>query len=236
MRQTKKTSNPPTRPHTSRCGCWGPALHRTPPIPLQPLYAPPSEPPSTIAPFTRQGTLQSDPSQCRVAVPTSAVVGDDLFRLPFSPSSGCYDATQAVTWDLRAGAHVKLLGGPYEGDVGTVVARDEEGHYRIRFADSVNPELNMMRRPFSLWLGGWWVGTLAEGRTVCPGAPLPFLNVTPEEFDGVREAKQRQVRSAIDAGKYARMLKAGVPREAVEARMKADGVTVALPPDSPGAE
>lgn len=48
-----------------------------------------------------------------------------------------------AVWDLRVGSRLRLSGGPYAGDVGTVVAKSEEGHYRLRFADSVHPDFKV---------------------------------------------------------------------------------------------
>ena len=49
-----------------------------------------------------------------------------------------------MVWDLRLGGRVRLTGGPYAGDVGTVVAKSGPGHYRLRFADSVHPDFKVM--------------------------------------------------------------------------------------------
>eukprot|EP00927_Polykrikos_kofoidii_P029004 TRINITY_DN25152_c0_g3_i1.p1 TRINITY_DN25152_c0_g3~~TRINITY_DN25152_c0_g3_i1.p1 ORF type:complete len:437 (-),score=74.65 TRINITY_DN25152_c0_g3_i1:477-1787(-) len=163
-------------------------------------------------------------------VPAGAVIGEDIFQIPFCPKTGRRrDGKESATWDLRVGAHVKLLAGPYKDDVGIVMERSPEGHYRMRFEDSVNPTLRMMRKPFSLWLGRWWIVESAKGLTVCPGAPVPFINVSQEEFDSVRSANQAEVSAAVDRGKYARMLKAGLPPHVVEMQMTRDGVPGPLP-------
>lgn len=161
------------------------------------------------------------------AVPPAAVVEPDVFRIPFSPD-GQPSAGETSLWDLRVGAKVRLTGGPYEGDVGRVVEKNGDGHYRVQFKDSIHPELKMRRKNFSLWLGCWWVADTIAGRALCPGASVPLVNVSDEEFAAVRAAKRAQDRSrahkAGDLAQYAQMLKAGVPLPAVEAKMGRDGV------------
>merc|ERR1719198_2794168 len=52
-----------------------------------------------------------------------SVIEEDVYWVPFDsqgdPSGG------KLMWDLRQGARVKLTGGPYEGDIGEVVAKSE---------------------------------------------------------------------------------------------------------------
>ena len=52
------------------------------------------------------------------------------------------------------GKLVRLTGGPYEGDIGRVVEKNQSGDYRIRFTESIEPRFGN-RRPFSL---GWDTG------------------------------------------------------------------------------
>lgn len=104
-----------------------------------------------------------------------SVIEEDVYWVPFDsqgdPSGG------KLMWDLRQGARVKLTGGPYEGDVGEVVAKSETGDYRLRFADSMHPVFGK-RRPFSLWLGSWWIEEATHGRGIGgPVGRLPFVNV-----------------------------------------------------------
>lgn len=75
---------------------------------------------------------------------------------------------------------MKLTGGPYDGDVGRVMEKSALGHYRFRFEDSVHPMFNVKRRPFSLWLGSWWLQEATTGFGIVPGGMIPFVNV-PED-------------------------------------------------------
>merc|ERR1712070_1093191 len=81
-------------------------------------------------------------------------------------------------WDLRVGQRLRLTGGPYEGDVGTVMEK-AHGHYRIRFADSLNTTFNVKRRPFSLWLGSWWLQQATHGLGLTPGGKIPLVSLPP---------------------------------------------------------
>lgn len=114
------------------------------------------------------------------SLPDGALIEEDILSVPFDAESGEPSASGTL-WDLRLGKRVRLTGGPYEGDVGTVVEKSAEGHYRIRFVDSINPQLQMKRRPFSLWLGNWWLEQAARGYGIVPGGRIPFVNAPDEE-------------------------------------------------------
>eukprot|EP00854_Cymbomonas_tetramitiformis_P020999 gene20999-25196_t len=82
----------------------------------------------------------SFPGQDYVHVPEvapDAKLQQDVFLVPFDEFG---DPSQEKTvWDLRQGKAVKLTGGPYAGDIGRIVGKNEDGHYRIRFEDSLHP-------------------------------------------------------------------------------------------------
>ena len=52
-----------------------------------------------------------------------SLVAEDVVRVPFDGATGEPRAGASTTWDLRVGKHVKLTGGPYEGDVGRVMEK-----------------------------------------------------------------------------------------------------------------
>jgi len=114
-----------------------------------------------------------------------AFVEDDVFLVPFDADGN--PCEEKMTWDLREGKCVKLTGGPYEGDVGTIMAKNQNGDYRIRFVDSINPMFNAKRRPFSLWLGNWWLEQATKGLGIVPGGKIPFVNVP----DATRQVSQQ---------------------------------------------
>ena len=113
-------------------------------------------------------------------------------------------------WDLRMGARVRLTGGPYEGDEGVVVAKCAQGHYKVRFSESIHPIFNVRRRTFSLWLGSWWIEMAMTGRGIVPGGKLPFVNVPrgevgqdAKEDDGRQEQREEpQPREPAPATKW----------------------------------
>lgn len=117
-----------------------------------------------------------------------ALVEDDVFMVPFDAEGNA--SQEKSVWDLRLGRRVKLTGGPYCSDIGTIVEKSAEGHYRIRVEDSINPLLNMKRRPFSLWLGNWWLEEATKGYGICPGSGIPFVNVP-----DVQETQEEQIPS-----------------------------------------
>jgi len=114
------------------------------------------------------------------AVAEGALLEEDVVRVPFDGVTGepIPDAPERwTTWDLRVGRRVKLTGGTYAGDVGTVMEKRPDGAYRIRFEDSIHPTFKVKRRPFSLWLGPWWLQEASHGFGITPGGRVPLLNV-----------------------------------------------------------
>lgn len=83
--------------------------------------------------------------------------------MPVVWSSGVYTGSLDSTWDLRLGSHLQLTGGPYAGDIGRVIAKNDEGHYCLEFTTSMNTTFNVRRRPFQLWLGNWWIDMATNG-------------------------------------------------------------------------
>merc|ERR1712224_568153 len=104
-------------------------------------------------------------------VAEGAMLEDDVFLVPFD-DNGYFSDTVRSRLDLRVGRCLRIRGGPYDGDVGTIMEKSREGHYRIRVEDSVNPILKMKRRPFSLWLGNWWLEEITKGHGNCPSSGM----------------------------------------------------------------
>jgi NAD-dependent SIR2 family protein deacetylase len=120
----------------------------------------------------------------------NSIVADDVLSVPFDADGNL--SSDKTVWDLREGKQVKLTGGPYEGDIGTIMGKNVHGDYRIRFVDSINPVFNAKRRPFSLWMGNWWLEQASKGLGICPGGKLPFVNVT-ESLKQPEDEAVRQV-------------------------------------------
>lgn len=108
-------------------------------------------------------------------------VAEDVFRVPFDADGNPTKTKTKTIWDLRVGRRLRLTGGPYAGDVGRIIGKNDAGHYRIRFEDSIHPIFKARRRPFSLWLGNWWLEEATKGYGICPGGKIPFVNVV--DFD-----------------------------------------------------
>merc|ERR1719487_1680492 len=145
--------------------------------------------------------------------------------------------------DLRVGRRVRLTGGPYAGDVGRVVEKSAAGDYRLRFEDSVHPQFGVKRRPFSLWLGRWWVAEATRGFGIVPGGRVPLVSVPddaaappPPLPAAAAPAAARAPEDDARVAKYARMLRAGVPKAAVARAMRADGLDPAAVLDDEGKE
>mmetsp|Transcript_6014 Transcript_6014/g.7795 ORF Transcript_6014/g.7795 Transcript_6014/m.7795 type:complete len:426 (-) Transcript_6014:63-1340(-) len=124
-----------------------------------------------LVPFDENGWPLATPSTTPVATP----VASSVVSLSQKPTPA-----PLLQWDLRIGKRVRLTGGPYEGDIGTIVEKNNDGHYRIRFSESVHPAFNVLRRPFSLWLGNWHLAEASYGFGIEPGGPIPFVNVHEE--------------------------------------------------------
>merc|ERR1719359_2069047 len=111
----------------------------------------------------------------RPELPDGACLEDDVFLVPFDVDGR--PSAVGHFWDLRVGKRVRLTGGPYAGDVGRVVEKSAAGDYRLRFEDSVHPQFGVKRRPFSLWLGRWWVAEATRGFGIVPGGRVPLVSV-----------------------------------------------------------
>mmetsp|Transcript_102617 Transcript_102617/g.293942 ORF Transcript_102617/g.293942 Transcript_102617/m.293942 type:complete len:301 (-) Transcript_102617:200-1102(-) len=127
--------------------------------------------------------------------------GSDMFIVPFSSEAGEHQGSSAsggkadtaqtpnTVWDLRPGSWVKLTGGPYEGEFGQVVGKNAAGHWRLRFSNCEHPSFPGARmKPFSLWLGNWWVEEATRGKGICPGGKIPFVAATPAEAEAAAAA------------------------------------------------
>ena len=145
------------------------------------------------------------------------------------------DAIANVSPRARAvGDEAEALSRPlsrYAGDVGRVVEKSAAGDYRLRFEDSVHPQFGVKRRPFSLWLGRWWVAEATRGFGIVPGGRVPLVSVPddaaappPPLPAAAAPAAARAPEDDARVAKYARMLRAGVPKAAVARAMRADGL------------
>jgi len=152
--------------------------------------------------------------------------GSDVFAVPFCGATGKLDPDSVTLWDLRPGAWVKLTGGPYAGQFGEVLSKSEGGHWRIKFSRCPHPSFPGARmKPFSLWLGSWWVQEATNGNGILPGGKIPFVNVTPEEAAaGTSGGSAATAAEDVDLQRYQRLLKMGMALGAVEQRMTKDGV------------
>jgi NAD-dependent SIR2 family protein deacetylase len=110
-------------------------------------------------------------------LPSECIVQKDVFSVPFDMDGTRSETGGRIVWDLREGSTLMLTGGPHEGDIGRVMGKNEDGHYRIRFENSFNRTLNMKMRPFSLWLGNWWIEEAAHGFGIVPGGKVPFVTI-----------------------------------------------------------
>lgn len=190
-------------------------------------------------------TVKDDDAVYRPRVPAGRQLGEDVFLIPFDPSNarplqgtasgGKIDVHEAehdrsdlngtasmLRWDLRTGRKVKLTGGPYEGDIGQIMGKNEAGDYRIRFENSVNPTFNVRRRPFSLWMGSWWVEMATNGRGIVPGGKLPFFNV--EDDAPSQGTAESQGGYKVKHKKYEMMCRLGIADDAIRQKMLAEGV------------
>ena len=130
---------------------------------------------------------------------------EDVFQVPFDPTTGLLSSNKltgpekSMRWDLRIGARVRLTGGPYEGDEGVIIAKSAEGHYKVRFSESIHPIFNVRRRTFCLWLGCWWIETVLLGHGIVPGGKIPFINASRKAEDKLTR-RQREGKPAISQG------------------------------------
>lgn len=157
-------------------------------------------------------------------------LAEDVFSVPFDdlgrrlqPNGTSKSKAGGITWDLRIGQCVRLTGGPYEGDVGQIVAKSEAGHYRLRFEHSVHPVFKVKRRPFSLWLGAWWIEQATYGLGITPGGLIPFVPV-PEELGNAGQANHSRTEEPSPTpdgeiqAEMDRLRRLGLPEAAIQAK------------------
>ena len=148
---------------------------------------------------------------------------EDVYLVPFdvdgNPLMNLTDKSKMQQWDLRIGARVRLTGGPYAGDIGVVVSKNNTSGYRIRFANSINPTFNIRRRTFSLWMGPWWIEMATRGKGIIPGGRLPFVNVGEDVNEEVEEKT-----ADVDLTKYNKLRAVGLNVDTVRHKMMSDGL------------
>jgi NAD-dependent SIR2 family protein deacetylase len=186
------------------------------------------------------GSLSVKPMDAVCSPLTSGESNPYVFQIPFTkeavPSQRGLFGTKTITWDLSIGSTVKLTGGPYAGDVGTIVERSEEGHIRIRFENSINSTFMTKRRPFSLWMGSWWIEMALSGRGITPidrGLPegcgmIPFLNVPKPKGPAAKGGVKKYIVPEIDFARYDTMIKLGLCEALIRQKMGLD----CIPPES----
>jgi hypothetical protein len=125
---------------------------------------------------------------------------------------------------LRIGKKVKLTGGPYVGDIGTCIKKSEDGHYCFKFENSVNETFGIKRRPFTLWMGSWWLEMATHGKGIVPGGKIPIVPVSEDDvLNGEEQPSEKDTK--LDLEKYMKMKKCGLPEAAIRQKMYCDGVS-----------
>ena len=117
---------------------------------------------------------------------------------------------------------MRLTGGPYDGDEGTITGKNDDGHYRIVFRDSMHPVFNVRRKTFVLWLGNWFVEETTHGYGICPGGRLPFVNVFCTNEETTRETA-RENKEGGEAEEKAKERGGTESTESVETETKDTG-------------
>jgi NAD-dependent SIR2 family protein deacetylase len=181
--------------------------------------------------------IQSTGSLYPHAPLTGSVIEEDVFRIPFD-SEGFYSETESQVLDLREGSWLQLTAGPYARDIGRCLGRSPDGHYKISFTESVHPIFNILRRPFTLTLGYWWVDLLTRGisygieeeeeeggESKRRERPIPLMTIHRREVKEQQQARHLGG-AAIAADCYLKMMRYGVDEEGIKQKLKIDGVKV----------
>jgi len=120
-------------------------------------------------------------AEYKAVLPSSSIVQlvdrkiPGVLKIPYD-SSGRLTSDEAkfTTWDLRAGAGVKITIGPGEGYVGTIAGRTPDGHVRVKLPCQREGSKDQGKKWVIYVLGQWWLETVVNGRC----ALLPFVNTT----------------------------------------------------------
>jgi NAD-dependent SIR2 family protein deacetylase len=161
------------------------------------------------------------------------VLEEDVFRIPFD-SHGFFSEEESQVLDLRVGSWIQLTAGPYADDIGQCTGKTSDGHYRIHFTESVHPVFNILRRPFTLTLGFWWIdlltrgisyGTILQQGSQKRTSPVPVMNVRRETRAQDSATKDRRAGAArLRVDRYVKMMKYGIGEEGITQMMRNDGV------------
>jgi len=94
----------------------------------------------------------------------------DVFRIPYSGDGERLDKLDVVApeslavLDLREGAVVQIVSGPYAGDQGEVVGRSRSGHYQIRFLHTLTKRDGCTwKAPMTHTMGAWLIAEATLG-------------------------------------------------------------------------
>merc|ERR1719235_373435 len=80
---------------------------------------------------------------------------DDVFQVPYCRETGRRIDGAKQRLDLQEGAKVRLTGGMYAGDVGVVLGKNRDGHYRVQLMHKAS-KTSKTKVPFTRLLGSWW--------------------------------------------------------------------------------
>lgn len=105
------------------------------------------------------------------AVPEERQPEPDVYLVPYSADGRCLGEKCALSdmlrWDLRVDAKLVLTQGQFAGDLGDMVGRNKEGHFKIRFFHEIGKKKSgqkSFKAPMERTLGTWWVEAVIKGK------------------------------------------------------------------------
>jgi len=116
-----------------------------------------------------------------------------LWQIPYNEQG--LKSSKHTTLDLRPGARLRIVSGPYVGSEGEVQGTNRQGHYKITF----RVQLKKFLAPFPMVLGSWWVEAAVKGQV--PALPVVTVTPAPSPSHDRNEEKQNEEHFASYCGR-----------------------------------
>jgi transcription antitermination factor NusG len=109
----------------------------------------------------------------RLTIPNKYRLDEHVLKVKYDENGHLQDDgdNNSFILDLSPGAKVRIVGGPYDGDLGEVSHINKGGNYAIQFMHAIN-KTTQVKKPFMRVLGWWWVQAAVEGTVTT----LPVVN------------------------------------------------------------
>ena len=128
-----------------------------------------------MAALVRELELDVAAAGTPLSIPKS--IEEDVFEIPYDKEGKLSEEKSIL--DLREGARVKILCGPYAGDTGVVTGKTEGKFYSIRFMH-LNTH-GKRKVPIKRAFGVWMIRDAVDGLGFYPDGSISLVNCGPDD-------------------------------------------------------